>query len=129
MFEKASEPLLAKKLFYKRLRTNLYYAAAILLVSLAIGIMGYHILGGLNYVDSFLNASMILGGMGPVDLLQTKAAKIFAGCYALFSGITFLSTFAVLVSPVLHRFLHQLHASSDEDVTKTESKEEIKEKN
>jgi hypothetical protein len=64
----------------------------------------------LNWVDSFLNASMILGGMGPVDPLHTNAAKIFAGCYALFSGLAFVGIVSVLLAPFVHRLLHRIHA-------------------
>ena len=115
-----SKPLMDPKKFYKKMMVNLLFAFITLSISLAIGVFGYHWLAGLGYVDSFLNASMILGGMGPVDILTTKASKIFAGCYALFSGITFLSTFALLITPVAHRILHSMHLADDEDVSKAE---------
>jgi hypothetical protein len=71
--------------------------------------VGYHSLAKLNWVDSFLNASMILGGMGPVDPLQSSAAKIFAGCYALFSGLAFIGIASLIVAPFAHRLLHRFH--------------------
>lgn len=74
-----------------------------------IGILGYHIFEGLPWIDSLLNASMILGGMGPVNELKTEAGKIFASLYALFSGIVFIAAASILVAPVFHRFLHKFH--------------------
>ena len=84
-------------------------AFVLLLGSLCIGVGGYHFIGGLNWVDSFLNASMILSGMGPVDTLPTDAAKIFAACYALFSGVIFITASGIIISPLLHRVLHRFH--------------------
>ena len=101
--------LAPSSLFKKRLRKAGVISIIIFFISLLIGVLGYHILAGLPWVDSFLNASMILGGMGPVDTLTTKGAKIFAGCYALFSGVAFISGMAVFVTPILHRFLHKFH--------------------
>ena len=115
-----SKPLMDPKKFYKKMMFNLLFAFIVLSISLAIGVFGYHILAHLGYVDSFLNASMILGGMGPVDVLTDKASKIFAGCYALFSGITFLSTFALLITPVAHRIIHKMHLETDDEETKQE---------
>jgi hypothetical protein len=108
-FEKHSEPLLPSHLYYKRLFNHISLGVYLLTASLLIGILGYHITEGLNWVDSLLNASMILGGMGPVDLLKTDAGKIFASFYALFSGVVFLVTAGVVFAPVIHRFLHKLH--------------------
>ena len=79
--------LASRDVFKKRLRKAGLISIIIFFISLSIGVVGYHVLEGLPWVDSFLNASMILGGMGPVDTLTNKAAKIFAGCYALFSGV------------------------------------------
>lgn len=89
--------------------THAAMALTLVSVSLAIGVGGYHYLGGLGWVDSLLNASMILGGMGPVDLLQTREAKLFAAFYALFSGIVFLGVAGIMLAPVAHRVLHYLH--------------------
>ena len=66
------------------------------------------------WVDSFLNASMILGGMGPVDDLPNKAAKVFAGCYALYCGVAFISSIAIFMTPILHRFLHKFHLNTED---------------
>jgi hypothetical protein len=84
-------------------------AFVFLVFSLAIGMLGYHYFMNLSWVDSLINASMILTGMGPVDRAETSAAKIFASFYAIYSGIAFLTTAALIFSPLLHRFLHKLH--------------------
>ena len=81
-------------------------------VALYAGMVGYHYLAGLGWVDSFLNASMILGGMGPVNELHSNAAKLFAGCYALFSGLLFIVIMGVLFAPIFHRILHHFHIDS-----------------
>jgi hypothetical protein len=89
----------------------------LVLGALFAGIAGYHWLAGLPWVDSLLNASMILGGMGPVDLLPNTAAKIFASVYALFSGLVFIAVMGILFAPVLHRMLHTFHME-DRDLKK-----------
>jgi hypothetical protein len=109
MYEHRSQPLLPKHLFFRRLVRHVLLALAVIFGSLFIGILGYHVTDGLTWLDSLLNASMILGGMGPVDQIQTSGGKIFASFYALFSGIVFLVTAAILIAPVVHRFLHRLH--------------------
>jgi len=78
-------------------------------VSLGIGMAGYHFLEHLGWVDSFVNAAMILSGMGPLAPLQTTSGKIFAGCYALFSGLAFITSIGLIFAPVFHRFLHKFH--------------------
>jgi hypothetical protein len=77
---------------------------------LGIGVVGYHIVAHLSWIDSLLNASMILGGMGPVDTLKTDASKIFASFYALFSGLAFVGIVSVLLAPFVHRLLHRIQA-------------------
>jgi hypothetical protein len=84
-------------------------------VSLAVGMLGYHFLGGLAWIDAFLNASMILSGMGPVDMLSTFGAKLFAGLYALYSGLALIATAALVLAPILHRFLHRFHLEDSKD--------------
>jgi hypothetical protein len=113
MLEHHRQPLLTPKAFARRILLYMGIALGILLASLFIGILGYHFLGGLSWIDSMLNASMILGGMGPVNELTTDAAKIFASIYALFSGVVFLLAFAVILAPVVHRFLHRFHIDMD----------------
>jgi hypothetical protein len=89
-------------------------AFGVLIFGLGIGIPGYHGLAHLSWIDSLLNASMILGGMGPVDQLKTNASKIFASCYALFSGLAFVGILSVLLAPFVHRPLHRVHAEERE---------------
>lgn len=83
--------------------------------SLAVGAIGYHALAELGWVDAILNASMILTGMGPVSPLPTDAAKLFASCYALFSGVVFLVACGIVLAPVVHRFLHRFHLDGDDE--------------
>ena len=119
MFEHRAKPLLPRHKFYARLRRCAALAASLILVALAIGMVGYHVLESMNWVDSFANASMILSGMGPLGELKTTAGKIFAGCYALFSGVAFLSSIGLVFAPIFHRFLHKFHlemsSASDQD--------------
>lgn len=108
-FEHKNEPLLPKDLFVKRMFKHFFLGAITILLSLMIGIMGYHYIEGISWIDSLLNASMILGGMGPVNELHSDSGKIFASMYALFSGIIFLVTVGIIIAPAVHRFLHRLH--------------------
>lgn len=120
MFEHRRQPLLSSSDFIRRL--ILAFAAAIFLLGLwlLLGMAGYRYLAGLDWVDSFLNASMIVGGMGPVDLLRSDSAKLFAGFYAIFSGVIFLSVFGLLIAPIFHRFLHRFHLEAEEQSTSAE---------
>ena len=86
----------------------------ILTIWVIIGVFGYHALGQLAWVDAFLNAAMIVGGMGPVDTLHASSAKIFAGLYAILSGVVFLSVFSLLAAPIFHRFLHRFHIEAED---------------
>ncbi len=101
----------------KRMGRFAGWALLLVAVSWMIGILGYRLLEGLPWIDSTLNAAMILGGMGPVDQLHTNAGKIFASFYALFSGIIFLVSVGVLLAPIIHRLLHQFHLQTDKDKT------------
>jgi hypothetical protein len=83
------------------------------MVSLGLGMTGYHVFEKLPWIDAFLNASMILSGMGPVAPIQTDAGKIFAGCYALFSGLTLVAILGIIFAPVVHRFLHKFHLEDE----------------
>jgi hypothetical protein len=109
MYEHHSQPLLPIRQFVYRFIWHAALAFFIVACALGIGIIGYHHFEGLSWLDSFLNASMILGGMGPVNELHSSAAKVFAGFYALFSGLVFIAFAGILVLPVAHRFLHILH--------------------
>jgi len=109
MYEHKSQPLLDRKVFLRRVARNVLVAGAIVAGSLAMGVFGYRVTEGLGWVDALLNASMILGGMGPVNVLHSTAGKFFASFYALYAGIVFLMTTGVLATPFLHRFLHRFH--------------------
>ena len=113
-FEHHRQPLADRRLFARRVLRYVALSSAIILGSLAIGVIGYHYTEGLPWLDSLLNASMILGGMGPVDPVRTSAGKWFASFYALFSGMVLLVAAGVLVAPIFHRFLHRFHLEIDE---------------
>jgi hypothetical protein len=115
MYEHHSEPLLPIRQFVYRFLLHALLALAVIALALGIGIVGYHRFEGLSWLDSFLNASMILGGMGPVNELHCPEAKLFAGCYALFAGLGFIVFVGIIVLPFAHRFLHILHLDSDEE--------------
>ena len=85
----------------------------VIAIALGIGVAGYHWLGGLSWIDSLLNASMILGGMGPVNQLTGAGVKIFASLYALFSGLVFVGVMGIVLAPVVHRFLHKFHVDQE----------------
>jgi hypothetical protein len=108
-FEHHRERLLPARHFVGRVARFSGLAAGVITGSLALGAAGYHWLADLPWIDALLNASMILTGMGPVDRMQTSAGKLFAAGYAMFSGIAFVSTIALLFAPLIHRFFHALH--------------------
>ena len=108
-FERRHERLAPVSVFVKRILASLAIALGLIGAALLIGILGYHYLAGFGWIDSFLEASMILGGMGPVNPLPTDGAKIFATFYALFSGLMFIGIMGVVLSPIVHRFLHKFH--------------------
>ena len=116
MFEKKHQRLLPRREFYHRLTRSFAAGLALIAFSLSIGIAGYHFLGGLSWIDAFLDASMILSGMGPLSQLHTDEAKLFAGLYAIYCGIALIGTTAIIFAPVVHRAMHRFHlekASSD----------------
>jgi len=115
VYESIHEPLIPRREFIRRLLLHVALAAAILGGSLVIGWVGYAVLAHLAPVDAFVNAAMILGGMGPVDPLTNDTAKWFAGIYALYAGVVFLVSVSVIVAPVLHRILHTLHLDTSDD--------------
>jgi len=109
IFEHRRDALLPPHLFLRRVARNAGLSAGFIVGALAVGMVGYHGTEGLPWLDAFLNASMILTGMGPVNEVHTVGGKLFAGCYALFSGVAFLTAVAVLFAPLFHRFLHRFH--------------------
>jgi len=109
MFERKHQKIAPVSVFMGRLAVYIGIAILLILVALFIGIAGYHWLAGLGWVDSLLNASMILGGMGPVNTLTNATAKVFASVYALFSGLVFIAVMGIVFSPIVHRMLHKFH--------------------
>jgi hypothetical protein len=109
MFEHRSKPLLPRRQFYARMARSAAVALLVIAVALGIGMVGYRAFEPMSWVDAFVNAAMILSGMGPVSSLQTDGGKIFAGCYALFSGLAFLTSLGIIFVPAFHRFLHKFH--------------------
>ncbi len=121
LFEHRKEPLLPRSRFVRRMVLYAGFSVALILPSLGIGVLGYHYFGGLSWIDSLLNASMLLGGMGPVNPISTTAGKLFASFFALFSGTILLVAVGVLISPIFHRILHQFHLESPDDEDKDDS--------
>jgi hypothetical protein len=109
MYEPRHHPPLSRRHFGRRLVLHFLAAAALMLVSLAMGMAGYAHFEHLPWRDGFLNSAMLLGGMGPVDPPRTDGGKLFAGLYALYAGLVFLATAGILVAPVVHRLLHKFH--------------------
>jgi hypothetical protein len=113
MFEHHTKPLLPRREYYRRIARNVGLGTGVLAVSLGLGMVGYHVFEKLPWVDAFLNAAMILSGMGPVATLQTDAGKIFAGSYALFSGLALIAILGIIFAPVVHRSLHKYHLEDE----------------
>jgi len=113
MYEHKTDPILPRRRFLRRLLAHGAVGLSAICVSLGLGVMGYHHFEHLSWLDSLLNASMILGGMGPVNPVQTAGGKIFASCYALFSGVVFLVVVGIMMAPVAHRLFHRLHLETD----------------
>ena len=109
MYETRRQRPLPRATFARRLGLHMAAAVALLAASLGIGMFGYRELEGLSWLDAFLNTAMLLGGMGPVDLPKTSGGKLFAGLYALYAGLVFIATAALVLSPVIHRVLHRFH--------------------
>lgn len=109
MYESRNHPLLSRRHFALRMARHGALAFALLALSLLGGMAGYSGFEHLGWTDAFLNASMILGGMGPVDMPRTEAGKLFAGSYALYSGLVFLVAAGLVIAPVAHRLLHRFH--------------------
>lgn len=114
-YERRHDRLAPRSVFIKRLIAALAFALGLILVALMIGIAGYHFIAGFNWIDSLLEASMILGGMGPIRELPNDGSKIFASMYALFSGLIFIGVMGLVLSPVIHRIMHKFHVD-DKDV-------------
>ena len=109
MYETRRQPLLERARFMRRLLAHAAAALVLILVSLAVGMAGYMRFESLSALDAFLDASMLLSGMGPVHLPETEAGKLFAGLFALYAGLVFIASAALLLAPIAHRILHHFH--------------------
>jgi hypothetical protein len=109
MYENKSQPLASTKVYYGRIMRNLCIASVILFLCLLIGVLGYHYIGEIVWIDALHNASMILSGMGPVADIKNFWGKIFSSAYALFSGVVFITNIGFILAPAAHRFFHRLH--------------------
>jgi len=113
MVRKQNKNILSKKEFTLRLLNYALFSILLLLISLLIGVLGYHFLAKLSWLDSFYNSSMILTGMGPIDKMTSSSSKIFASIYAIYSGVIFLSSVALFFAPIAHRLMHLLKIEQD----------------
>jgi ABC-type glycerol-3-phosphate transport system permease component len=113
VYEARHHPPISRRRFARRMVAHVAVAAVFLVVSLAIGMAGYAYFEHLAWRDAFLNAAMLMGGMGPVETVRTPGGKVFAGLYALYCGLGVLIAFAILVAPALHRLLHKFHWRAD----------------
>ncbi len=109
MYEHRSDPIAPRAVFLRRLATSGTIGIVAIAVSLFVGMLGYHELEGLDWIDAFLNAAMLLGGMGPLEHERDTAGKLFEGFYAIYCGLAVISVTGVILAPVIHRFLHKLH--------------------
>lgn len=109
MFERKHEKLASLSIFARRIAMSIFMSGVLILVALSIGILGYRHFAGYDWIDAILEASMILGGMGPVNTLHTADAKLFASAYALFSGLVFIAIMGIMLAPITHRMLHKFH--------------------
>lgn len=115
MFEHKSERLLSRAAFYRRLALSFGFSCVVVFGTLLMGVCGYHVFAGLPWIDALVNASMLLGGMGPVDPVHTVAGKLFASFYALFCGLVLIAAVGILFAPIAHRFLHRFHLEMEDE--------------
>jgi hypothetical protein len=113
--EHRSQPLLSRSAFVRRWAFFALIALGLIAGSLALGMVGYYLFEGMSWIDAYLNSAMLLGGMGPVSELHHTAGKVFAGLYAMFSGLVLLVSVGVMLAPIFHRFLHRFHLDMDRD--------------
>lgn len=113
MYEHRSRPLISTTAYLGRLAQNVLFGLLVLFIALAVGVLGYHRFEGMTWIDSFGNAAMILSGMGPLTPLHTDGGKVFAGCYALFSGLVFIAVAGIVLAPAVHRLLHRFHLEKE----------------
>ena len=127
MFEHISKPVIPKHQFMSRMMRAALLGLGMVVISLAIGMAGYFLLfPKLDWADAFVNAAMILSGMGPLAVPETTGAKIFSGCYAIYSGLMLVMSAGVVFAPLVHRFLHKFHADEDDVRERTRRVEKAK---
>jgi hypothetical protein len=114
MYEHHTHQLLAWPAFLRRALRHAMWGLLAILAAVTIGTVGYHLFGRLAWIDAFLNASMILGGMGPVDRMDKSSAKLFSALYALFSGLFFIGVMGLVIAPWVHRMIHAMQAEEKE---------------
>ena len=117
MYENKSQRVIPRQYFVRRMALTIALSTAIAAAALAVGVVGFHFIAAVPWIDALHNASMILGGMGPVAEMKTDAAKLFSSAYALFCGLVFIGVVAVMLAPVMHRVLHKFHID-DTDLKK-----------
>jgi hypothetical protein len=113
MYEKRTQTPLSRTSFARRLLLHVAFALGLLALSLGVGMLGYYSFEHLSWLDAFLNSAMLLGGMGPVNAPVTPGGKLFAGLYALYAGLVFIVTAALIFTPIVHRILHKFHWEKD----------------
>jgi len=123
-YERVHEPMAPMPVFLRRLLASLALAVVLIGVSLAAGMVGYHGFERESWLDAFADAAMILSGMGPLNPLHTEGGKIFAGFYALYSGLLFVATAGLILAPMLHRFLHHMHLADEDEAGDPEPENE-----
>jgi len=119
-YERKSEPLASRGVFFMRLLGNGIVASTVIGVSVVVGVAGYHYTEHMSWLDAFANAAMIASGMGPLAPLQTVPGKWFAGLYALYSGLVLVGASGLVLAPILHRVMHSLHVADDDEEKKAE---------
>lgn len=109
MYEGKRQPLISAHKFILRIMKSVFMGTGLIVMAELIGMWGYHTFEEMTWIDAFVNAAMILSGMGPLSPLKTTAGKLFAGFYALFSGLAFILIIGIVFAPIIHRFFHQFH--------------------
>jgi len=117
MYEHRTDPLLSPPRFLRRIALHLLAAFGLVAASLGLGTLGYHGLGRQDWIDAFVNAAMLLGGMGQIGDMPTASGKIFSALFALYAGLVLIAVTTLIVAPVLHRVLHSVHLGEDDDVS------------